>query len=225
MSGVFTRLRESNYDFHRETLSHPAVVAIADGSLGDDRFRRYLGQDYLFLREYLRVIARAVAAADDLHHVQFFTRLLTSTVEIELDSVRRLYEQFGGNSLDLERLQPHPVCRGYTDFLLSRSAEGSLNVIVASLLPCQWGYHEIATAISSRGMPADERYRVWVAEYLSEPYRQLVDQLVDVLNSEAVNEGSHTLARASATYREGAQHEISFWNMVYHGDAAMEQFI
>jgi thiaminase/transcriptional activator TenA len=50
-------------------LEHPFVCGIADGTLDEGRFKRWVRQDYLYLVEFARVFAWAAAKAD-----QVFTR-------------------------------------------------------------------------------------------------------------------------------------------------------
>ena len=52
-------------------LKHPFVRGLGDGTLPIDRFRFYLGQDYLFLIEYCRVFALATAKARDLQTIEY----------------------------------------------------------------------------------------------------------------------------------------------------------
>lgn len=48
----------------RRSLSHPFVSGIGDGSLPVEKFKFYVRQDYVFLVEYSRVLALAVAKGE-----------------------------------------------------------------------------------------------------------------------------------------------------------------
>ena len=51
------------WSFYNE---HPFVQGIQDGSLEKDKFKYYIMQDYLYLKEYAKVFAIGVAKAKSL---------------------------------------------------------------------------------------------------------------------------------------------------------------
>jgi len=52
--------------------SHPFVRGIGDGSLDIEKFKFWVCQDYLFLIDYARLLALAVARAPDLDSMRRF---------------------------------------------------------------------------------------------------------------------------------------------------------
>lgn len=220
MEDFFAHLCAQNATTHEQALYHPAVAGIAAGSLDDERFRFYLAQDYLFLREYVRVIARAAAVAEDLADVGWLAALLHATVSVEMGAVERLYAAFGGANGAVGNQVPHPNCRAYTDHLLATSSRGDLLVILAALLPCQWGYRDIARSIEARGLPHEPRFRGWVNEYLSPEYSRLVDTMIATLNREAACAGARSRAAAESAFAASSRHEVAFWDMVVDRAAA-----
>jgi thiaminase II len=214
MGGFFAELCARNAETHERVLAHPAVSAIAESRLGDARFRFYLAQDYLFLREYIRVIAFAIAAAREQEHVGWLADLLHGTVHVEMDAVRTLHAAFGGADSAIDSAVAQPACRAYTDHLIAQATSANLTMILASLLPCQWGYREIARAIEARGTPSDGRYAGWVHEYLSPAYSALVDRMIATFDSEAACEGPRTREFAARTFAASSDHELRFWDMV-----------
>ena len=48
-----------------QILAHPFIVGLASGDLSPDRFRYYIEQDSLYLREYGRVMAVMSSRFDD----------------------------------------------------------------------------------------------------------------------------------------------------------------
>ena len=49
-------------------LCHPFVVQMADGTLPEEKFRYYMLQDYLYLRDYVKIFAAIIQKADDFEH-------------------------------------------------------------------------------------------------------------------------------------------------------------
>ncbi|MGH9176825.1 MAG: hypothetical protein ACRD1H_20825, partial [Vicinamibacterales bacterium] len=111
----FAILCVGNADAHHMGLCHPAVLGIGDGSLPEATFRYYIEQDYQFLRRYVRVIAQAVAASEDLPTATKLAELLHSTLAVEIDALVGLYAAFGGLPEALDATEPAPTCQAYTD--------------------------------------------------------------------------------------------------------------
>jgi thiaminase/transcriptional activator TenA len=132
-------------------LKHPFVRGLGDGTLPIDRFRFYLGQDYLFLIGYCRVFALATAKARDLQTFGVFTRLLDETLNTEMQLHRDYCQRLGIAATDLEATAPAPITHAYTRHLLAVAYSGSMADIVATVLPCQLGYAEIGIALAYEG--------------------------------------------------------------------------
>src|ERR1700736_4273705 len=129
-------------------LKHPFVRGLGDATLPIERFRFYLVQDYVFLIEYCRVFALAAAKARDLQTIGVFTRLLDETLNSEMQLHRDYCRRLGITETDLEATAPAPITHAYTRHLLTVAYGGSIADIVATVLPCQLGYAEIATILA-----------------------------------------------------------------------------
>jgi thiaminase/transcriptional activator TenA len=214
MGAFFERLVAGINPEHEAILAHPVVRGIGDGSLSVDRFRFYLGQDYLFLRQYMRVIALAVVAADDLGDVDLLSTLLHDTASVEMAALSDLYASFDGDPRALASTEPHATCRAYTDHLLATAYQGNLLVTLAALLPCQWGYREIARSLVASGATGASRYRGWIDEYLAPGYSELVERTIESLERAASSEGTRARDQAERVFAVSAGHEFAFWEMV-----------
>ena len=54
-------------------LCHPFVVQMADGTLPEEKFRYYMLQDYLYLRDYVKIFAAIIQKADDFEQIRFLS--------------------------------------------------------------------------------------------------------------------------------------------------------
>jgi thiaminase/transcriptional activator TenA len=211
----FASLAAENAAGHELPLNHPSVRGIGDGSLPEATFRYYIEQDYNYLLRYIRVLAQAVAASRDLPTATKLAQLVNSTLSIEVDALIELYAEFGGQRETLDATCPAPTCQAYTDHLLATAASGNLLVILASVLPCQWGYREIGRHLLRRGLPDDPRYARWISEYASDEYGELVDWLVCRFDQLASEESTATLQAAREAFALSTWHEHRFWEMAW----------
>lgn len=173
MSGLSADLRAAADAIWEAQHRHPFVRGIGDGTLGRERFRFWIRQDYLFLVEYSRVLALAIARAPDLDTMRRFADLVHDTLHQELDLHRGYSADLGIPAADLEREKMAPTTRGYADYLLRTATVSDFAELVAALLPCMWGFNEIGRRLAERGLPPDEHYAHWVTMYASDDFSAL----------------------------------------------------
>jgi thiaminase/transcriptional activator TenA len=208
-------LREKAEPVWRAQHEHPFVRGIGDGTLDVERFAHWVRQDYRFLIEYCRLFGLAAARAPDLDTLGRFADLLQATARTEMDLHRAYAREFGISEADLEREPMAPTTRAYTDFLLRVAATGDFAELAAALLPCMWGFAEIALALRARGLPSEPRYAKWVEMYadpafvaLSDWCRELVDRLAD-----GAGEGGRR--RIEEAFVTSSRYEYLFWEMAW----------
>ena len=117
-------------------LQHPFVRKLGDGSLEESRFKRWVLQDYRYLKEFARVFAWAAAKAESLDSMGWYAAALDLTLNTEMDLHRQYAARFGLTPEDLEAEPMWPTTRAYTDFLVRTAADGDMLDLLAALLPC-----------------------------------------------------------------------------------------
>ena len=201
----------------RAILSHPFVTGIGDGSLDLDKFKFYVRQDYVYLIDYSRVLALASARATDLDTMGWFARLLHETLNTEMELHRSYCAQLGITSKQLAETTAAPTTLAYTNFLLNVAFQGSYPEMVASFLPCQWGYWEVGDHLARKGEPEKAPlYCQWIRMYVSEEYKSLADWARSLANRLAEEAGPRDVARMERTYLTSLRYEYLFWDMAYH---------
>ncbi|MYC29482.1 MAG: thiaminase II [Chloroflexi bacterium] len=197
-------------------LDHPFVRGVGDGSLEVEKFKHYVLQDYVYLIEYSRVLAMAAARAQDLDTMGWFARLLDETLNIEMDLHRGYCAEFGITSVELETTVPAPTTVAYTAYLLQLAHQGSFAELVASLVPCQWGYWEIGEYLSRQGEPEDAPlYSQWIQMYTSQEFAELADAIRSLLDRLGSRAGPDELEAMERAYLTSLRFEYMFWEMAY----------
>jgi len=179
---LFARVQAQTAAVRERILSHPFVRGLGDGSLAVERFQFYLRQDYLFLIEYCRVLALAVARSDDVGTAARFADLLSLTLNVEMDLHRQACFSAGVAPEALEETSPAPATVSYTDHLRRIAETQDLAAIVAAILPCAHGYWEIAGALRTGGLPDVEAYADWIRMYTSDEYEAMAGWLAALLD-------------------------------------------
>ena len=89
------QLYEAAAPVWRQSLAHPFVRSLGDGSLPLENFRFYMRQDYVFLIEYSRLVALAAAKAPSLDTMARFATLLDATLNQEMALHREFATECG----------------------------------------------------------------------------------------------------------------------------------
>lgn len=199
-------------------LEHPFVKGIADGSLDEEYFKRWVLQDYRYLEEFARVFAWAAAKADNLASMGWYAAVLDLTLNTEMELHRQYGARFGLTPQDLEAAPMWPTTRAYTDFLVRTAADGDMADLVAALLPCAWGYVYIARAMAEGGAPADRRYADWIVQYTSDEFAEAVDWLKTEMNRLAEGASAEKRRRLIDLFVLSSRYEWLFWEMCWKGE-------
>lgn len=199
-------------------LEHPFVRGLGDGSLDVERFKRWVLQDYRYLKEFARIFAWAVAKADRLESMSWYATVLNLTLNTEMALHRSYAERFGISSEELEATPMWPTTRAYTDFLVRTSADGDMADLLAALLPCAWGYVYIGQHLAQHKAPEDERYADWIQQYASAEFAQAAEWLKAELDRVAAGVGDEKRARLTELFVISSRYEWQFWEMCWNGE-------
>jgi thiaminase/transcriptional activator TenA len=217
----FERLKSAASAEWRAYTEHPFTNELADGSLAEAAFRRYLVQDYLFLIEFARAYALCVYKSPTLADMREAAAGLSAIIDIEMNLHVKLCAGWGLSSGDLEQTAPAVETLAYTRYVLDAGMRGDLLALKVALAPCVIGYAEIATRLASRpdALAATNPYRVWIAEYSGEPYQEVaakarayLDGLADLYATPARE------AELIVIFKEATRLEADFWEMGWRAD-------
>ncbi len=200
-------------------LQHPFLRGLGDGSLEEERFERWIRQDYLYLKEFARIFAWAAAKADRLASMGWYAKVLDLTLNTEMALHRRYAKRFGISEERLEAEPMWPTTRAYTDFLVRTSADGDMAELLAALLPCAWGYVDIAKHLAAGPPPRDERHAEWIAQYASDEFAEAAEWLKAELNRVAEPVSDDKRRRLTELFVLSSRYEWRFWEMCWRGEA------
>ncbi len=194
-------------------LTHPFVRGIGEGTLARDKYEFYLKQDYVYLVEFSRVFALASAKARQLDDMGYFAKLLDLTLNTEMDLHRRTCAEFDISTHELEKTEPALVTLAYTSYLVRTCYEEPLAGIIAVLLPCAWGYVDIAQYLKKQGLPEVSHYRDWIETYASDEFANWAKWLKDKMDAFAKEASDTEKEHWYHLYLHSARFELMFFEM------------
>jgi thiaminase/transcriptional activator TenA len=212
---VTNLLRQDAHEIWEGNLHHPFVQGIGDGTLDEDRFKFYLIQDFVYLKEYCRFVAVGAAKSDSLESMGQLSDLLQVTLKVEMEVHRSICADFGILPGDLEAARAAPNCLGYSSYLLSVAYEGDFLDFLAAFLPCEWGYVEIGRRLKRGGIPKHKHYAKWIETYASQEFWELIESIKVQLNRLALGVSEDKLNRLKKIFQVSSLWERLFWDMAW----------
>ncbi|MFQ6026555.1 MAG: thiaminase II [Dehalococcoidia bacterium] len=210
-------IEQRSEPIRKAILEHPFVTGVGDGTLDVAKFKHYVLQDYAYLIDYSRVLALASARAPDLETMGWFAGLLDETLNTEMDLHRSYCAEFGITPQELEATIPAATTVAYTSFLLKVAHQGSFGELVASLLPCQWGYWEIGDHLARLGEPESAPlYCQWIQMYTATEFAELAQTIRNLADRIGGAAGPPEVAAMGEAYLTSLRYEYLFWDMAYN---------
>lgn len=195
---------------------HEFVLRLADGTLPEAAFRRYLIQDYLFLLHFSRAWGLAIYKSDTLAEMRRAQALVAATLDVEIG----LHVEYcRGWGIDIAAMEAAPEAMAtiaYTRFVLDRGLAGDRLDLEVALAPCIVGYAEIAAermadpATRHAGNP----YKSWLDMYAGDEYRALAEDAKAALDEQFARRGGEGRFPAlAAAFAAATRLEADFWQM------------
>ncbi len=192
-------------------LQHPFLLQLADGTLPQGCFERWLRQDYLFVREDLGFIGCLVARAP-----QALRRMLGDFIPAlhrELDLFEAMAQELG---VSLDATEPAPICHAYNMFLLATVQTRSFAESFTVLYGAERAYYDSWAWVKSHQRQTSP-YQRFIDHWSSDAFAAWVQDLARTLDTLAVRSGPDELARMEELFRFVVRYEYLFWDMALTG--------
>ena len=183
-----------------------------EGNLDIEKFKYFMIQDYLFDR-LLQGHFLAVTKATNLNSMNHFSSLLNETLNSEMQLHRDFCSEIGIPNKDLESASAMPATSSYTNYLLSTAYNNTIEEIVASLPPCQWGYDEIGRNLENSTNAKDVVFiNKWIEGYTNSEYRDLTKRFINYINELSDNASNTTKKKMMDKFLCSIRYEYLFWD-------------
>ena len=217
MNNLSKILKDENYNnWRRANFDHPFVQELGKGILPLNKFQYYLKQDYVFLINYCKVLALAASKSSSENMMKRWVSLLNETLNSEMELHRNFCSDFGISISNLEKTIADTSTKNYCDFLIENANQNSEKFIAVSLLPCQWGYQEIAQNFEKNKFEKGSFHKTWVESYSSNEYQEVTDWLIKYVDEVGKNSTSEEVEKYKKLFKLGIEFEIGFWDSAWN---------
>lgn len=211
-------LFEEVKEIWQEYLKHPFVKEMANGTLDIEKFKYYMIQDYIYLKDYIKVFAVGAIKSEDFKDIKFFIdnmyAVLNETYNVHIPYMNRL----GIKDDDIDSATVDIDNTSYTKYMLYESQNGNMLSCLIAILSCSWSYAYIAKNIvdNNEHCLKDERYGQWFEGYYNKEYQENNDKLIEKIDALTQNLSQKETDKLSEIFLNCSIYELKFWDMAYN---------
>jgi thiaminase/transcriptional activator TenA len=190
-------------------VEHRFVRELADGTVEDEVFARYLVADRAFVETLTGVFGRALAQAppDSRAPLAEFLGVLTDEEDDYFERALRALPDPGGDPVG------HPTTEAFRDHLFAAADVGGYAETLAVLVPAEWCYLDWATSVDIPPEPA--HLREWVSLHANEAFVEFVGWLRRELDQEFETLSPRREDRVRARFARTVRLEVEFFDAAY----------
>ncbi len=212
--GFTGELWSSIRGIYEEILAHPFLRGLTEGTLSEERFRFYVLQDALYLREYARALSLAGVRSPDERALVMFNEHSAGAITVERSLHEGFLKDLGVTQDEAERTALAPTTLAYTSYLLKAASLGDYPEVLGAVLPCYWIYWEVGKALLERGSP-NSLYQEWIDTYGGEEFGALVEAVLDLTDKVCEGLNPAQKARVTEAFVTTSRYEWMFWDAAW----------
>lgn len=195
-------------------LLHPFIKGLTSGDLDQERFKFYVVQDALYLREFARALSIAAARAPSDQAIVMFNQHAVGALEAERSLHEGFFRDFGMHPEQVYTTPMAPTNLAYTSYLIAVAYGRPFHELLGALLPCYWIYWEVGKKLEEAGSP-NRLFQKWISTYAAEQFGALVRQVLDLTDQLALTLTSDQREAVKNHFVTAARYEWMFWEMAW----------
>ncbi|MEG1481987.1 thiaminase II [Clostridium sp.] len=198
-------------------LEHPFIKELGEGILDKDKFKEYLVQDYLYLKEYAKVFCVGVIKSESMDEMKFFYNSIKGTMEDETAVHIKYLEGFNISTEKAENSKINLINTSYTSYMLGQALTGDIYDIIAAVLPCTWSYSYIGRKLLDKYKNKLENnfYKDWIEMYACEEYDKFTELWINYTNEKCKDLSKEKKEKLKDIFIKSSIYEMQFWDMAY----------
>lgn len=193
----------------------PFVRELQKGTLPLERFREYMIQDSIYLKNYARVYGSAIYHATCLKDIRIYHSIL-NFVTVEESAVRLSWlERFSLTDEDIETMEALPPNKRYTDFLFQVAKQGKTPEMLMAVLPCMLSYSYVFRKIATLPEKNGDRYADFILDYAEDGYYERCREWCSFAEEKCGGLKEKRKRQLCHIFQKASLLELDFWRMAY----------
>ncbi|NEZ40595.1 thiaminase II [Paenibacillus alvei] len=208
-------LRNEAEPIYRAIMEHPFVRGIAEGTVKKEQLIHYVKQDFEYLNAFIRIYGIAISKCDNRDTMALFNEQISFVLNSETHPHRNFCDVAGVTFEELQGYPLAPSASHYVSHMLTVAHEGTLEDIIAALLPCPWTYVEIGQHLLKEVNPDETHpFYDWIHFY-GDLGSGITDKMRRMLDEWAVPLSPARKQQLKKHFLTSCQLEYLFWDMAY----------
>tara|TARA_B110000971_G_scaffold10584_1_gene10102 strand:- start:184 stop:846 length:663 start_codon:yes stop_codon:yes gene_type:complete len=206
----FYRLKNSCKKEWSEYTEHKFLSDLVNNRLPDENFKKYLIQDYIFLQQFLKILALSVYKSksfEEINRSVNFIKGIDHEIKLHVSYCRKWKIPLRS----LANIKVEKANSAYTEHVLNVGKVGGNFDIFSSLSPCIIGYGEIGFKLSKIENWKKSKYRSWIKMYSSKEYQEIAKDNIDYLDILFKNNKDKNLTMLKKNFKRSTILERDFW--------------
>ena len=206
----FYKLKSSCKKEWSEYINHKFLSDLVNNKLPDKNFKKYLIQDYIFLQQFLKILALSIYKSKtfkEMNRSVNFIKGIDHEIKLHINYCKKWQIPLKSlNSIKVEKANSD-----YTNHVLNVGKNGNNLDIFSGLSPCIIGYGEIGFRLSKIKDWKKSKYSSWIKMYSSKEYQQIAKENINHLDILFKNNKNKNLTKLKKNFKKSTILERNFW--------------
>ena len=207
---LFYKLKSSCKKEWSEYTNHKFLSDLLSNKLPDKNFRNYLVQDYVFLQQFLKILALSVCKSNSFEEINRSVNFIKG-IDHEIKLHTSYCKKWKISLNSLSNIKVESANSAYTDHVLSVGKNGNNLDIFSCLAPCIIGYGEVGFKLSKIKNWKKSKYSSWIKMYSSKEYQQVAKDNIDYLDILFKKNKNKNLNKLKKNFKKSTILERNFW--------------
>ena len=211
----FYKLKSSCKKEWLEYTEHRFLSDLVSNKLPVENFKKYLVQDYIFLQQFLKILALSVYKSESFEEINRSVNFIKG-IDYEIKLHLSYCKKWKIPRRSLNNIKVEKANSDYTNHVLNVGKNGSNLDIFSCLSPCIIGYGEIGFKLSKIRNWEKSKYSSWIKMYSSKEYQQVAKNNIDYLDILFKNNKDKNITRLRKNFKRSTILERNFWECFYN---------
>lgn len=212
---ITSRFLEKTEQLWNDFNKHPFVKGIADGSLEKEKFKHYIIQDTLYLKDYARAFLIGAAKAEDMEVMSFLATGGCNMINSQDDVNKRYMRRMG---LTLEEIYSTPFSLdnlSYVSYMIRIAYEGGAAEALAAIMPCALSYEAIAKQMIANNPKCveDPFYGDFIFNYARDAFHENNEKMISLIDNLSKDYDEDRKKNLVDIFVRSSEYEMLFWNL------------
>ncbi|XP_039128288.1 probable bifunctional TENA-E protein [Dioscorea cayenensis subsp. rotundata] len=212
--GTVATWKDKHRRMYDQATRHPFIMSIRDGAVDYSAFKRWLGQDYIFVRQFIPFTASVIIKSCKHSDEESDMQVLLSGISSLNDEISWFKTQAQNWDVHLHSLVPLQANLNYCKYLESlMEPEVDYSVAITAFWAIEAVYQEsFAQCLESSAKTPNELIET-CQRWGNAGFGDYCVSLQRIADRCLKNASSDVLSKAEETFISVLQHEVNFWNM------------